>query len=250
MNLRQDIANNFSRHVADYNPAASLQATVAAKLAARLPPDLPPGPLLEVGCGTGLFSRHLVQAYPNRELHLTDLSPAMVAATQAQFGSQPGVVCYQLDGEEVAPTPRFSGIFSSFTLQWFLQCQASLVNLCAALLPGGALVLALQGAGSYPEWRRACAELGLPCTANPLPALADLVSWCGALAPETERVGVTQTFAQARDFFHQLKGLGAGTALQPHHLRAGEFRRLLQRLDQKQPLEMTTEVVYFWVRKP
>ncbi|MGV1015717.1 MAG: methyltransferase domain-containing protein, partial [Methyloceanibacter sp.] len=72
-----EIAARFGAHAESYEQHAGLQRAVADRLA-RLLPDLERPNVLELGCGTGLFSRHLVQRYPEGRFILTDAAPAMI----------------------------------------------------------------------------------------------------------------------------------------------------------------------------
>ena len=61
-------------------------------------PELERPRVLELGCGTGLFSRHLVQLYPHGHFVLTDVAPAMIAECRRNVaGLGPGA--YQLRGD-------------------------------------------------------------------------------------------------------------------------------------------------------
>ena len=66
-----EIAARFDARAGSYELHAGLQRAVADKLARFLPPlDAPR--VLELGCGTGLFSRHLIDRYPDGSFVLTD----------------------------------------------------------------------------------------------------------------------------------------------------------------------------------
>ena len=58
------VTRSFGARAATYEAHADLQRDVAARLA-RLLPELARPRVLELGCGTGLFSRHLVARYPD-----------------------------------------------------------------------------------------------------------------------------------------------------------------------------------------
>ncbi len=73
-----EVAARFGARAASYELHAELQRAVADKLA-RFLPDLERPRVLELGCGTGLFSRHLVGRYPEGSFVLTDAAPAMIA---------------------------------------------------------------------------------------------------------------------------------------------------------------------------
>ena len=53
------IALNFSKHARGYDRYARLQKIMADRLASFLP-NIMPDKVLEIGCGTGLFTKHLL----------------------------------------------------------------------------------------------------------------------------------------------------------------------------------------------
>ena len=58
-----EVATSFGARAGSYELHADLQRGVAERLARLLPPlDAPR--VLELGCGTGLLSRHLIERYP------------------------------------------------------------------------------------------------------------------------------------------------------------------------------------------
>ena len=65
---------------------------------------------------------------------------------------------------------------SSFALQWLKQPLLQLSRWCAALRPGGALVLAVPCSGSFQIWHQAAERAGVPCSALPLPDANDLIA--------------------------------------------------------------------------
>jgi len=58
-NISQKIGRNFSKYAPTYDTHAQLQKLMAEKLASFLPNDTPEQ-ILEIGCGTGLFTKYLL----------------------------------------------------------------------------------------------------------------------------------------------------------------------------------------------
>src|SRR6516165_8926196 len=71
------VAASFCARAESYELHAGLQRAVADHLAQHLL-ELKQPRVLELGCGTGLFSRHLISRYPDGSFLLTDLAPSMV----------------------------------------------------------------------------------------------------------------------------------------------------------------------------
>ena len=78
----------FSGAAATYDGEAQVHRHAAQRLAGKLS-ELPLGPkptILEVGCGTGLFTAGLAALYADATLLISDLSPAMVERCRRRLG--------------------------------------------------------------------------------------------------------------------------------------------------------------------
>ena len=65
------IASNFSKYARSYDRHARLQKMMAERLASFLPKEIP-NKVLEIGCGTGLFTKHLL-AHQIKQIFLNDI---------------------------------------------------------------------------------------------------------------------------------------------------------------------------------
>ena len=101
--------------------------------------DLPPGPIFELGCGTGPHARAMALRWPERTIVAIDKSPQMLAEAAAE----PSTVRW-LEADIVgwtAPEPA-ALVYSTATLQWLEGHERLFPHLIAQLAPGG--VLAVQ----------------------------------------------------------------------------------------------------------
>jgi trans-aconitate 2-methyltransferase len=101
--------------------------------------DLPPGPVIELGCGTGPHARAMAQAWPEREIIAIDRSREMLA----EAACEPSRVRW-VEGDIIgwsAPAPA-ALVFSTATLQWLEDHARLFPHLVRQLVPGG--VLAVQ----------------------------------------------------------------------------------------------------------
>lgn len=257
--IRQQIERRFSRSAPLYDQYAGTQRLAAGELlreARRLGEALVEGPVLEIGCGTGLLSLGLADCFPRRELVFTDLSAAMVATCRARLAAatpRPRLSWQVLDGEAVQAEGQYALIVSGLALHWFQDLEATWQRLVRALRPGGWLLCSYQGDGSFPQWQAQCARLGLPCTANPLPAwprLQQLLEhW--PVATRFWQQEVAWRYPGARDFFRSLKRTGASTCLRGERLTPAQFRRLLREWDRSCPagVEVTVQIHYAAVQR-
>lgn len=108
------------------------------------------GPALEIGCGTGIFSRALVHSGAFDECLITDASSEFVRLTRA-FVSRPfpgeppapeGRARYGLlleDGLDILPSGAFSLVALRYVLHHILDWEAFIGQTARLLRPGGVL---------------------------------------------------------------------------------------------------------------
>lgn len=255
------IASSFSECAESYERHAILQKQVAARLAAALEPwsrGLPDGPILEIGAGTGFFTRNLISLFPTRELTVTDLSEKMVQQCRKNLGpdAERGHLEFRkLDAELWRPgRERYALIASNFVAQWFDDPAGTLSRLCDALLPGGLLLVSCPGSESFPEWRSVCRELDLPCSANPLPAAGKMVTRLseGPFSVDFYEEPYRSQFTDAAAFFRYLKKIGASVPMRSRPLNPRQFRQLLRSWDdtcRNGRLEVTWHLLFLAVKR-
>ena len=91
VNPSTGVAERFSAAATTYDSNAQVQREAAAHLAAWLPLEPPPGALLEIGCGTGALTTALIRRYPQRPLHVVEISASMVERCRAALPASGGV---------------------------------------------------------------------------------------------------------------------------------------------------------------
>ncbi len=230
------VAARFARAARTYEHHAELQADVAAKLAELLPALERPR-VLEVGCGTGFLTRHLLERYPHGDFLITDLAPEMVERCSAQHESRNGrsILFATMDGEAPDCVGKFDLVALSMTAQWFADPLSGLQGLTRLLKPGGCVLYAAPGPGCLPEWRAALENSGLPYGGVDMPELPHIVS-------EEDR---TVDYGSGIAFLRTLKAIGATTPrpgyvpLPPGHLRAA-----LQRLERDHGARISWRIAY------
>lgn len=217
-----EVAAGFSARAECYERHAGLQKAVAARLASLLPPlDRPR--VLELGCGTGLFSRHLIERYPQANFMLTDASAAMISECRRNLAGF-GASCIDfavMDASRPAALGRFDLIATSMTLHWLPEQRASLERLRALLAPSGLLLYAALGPESFAEWRAVLDRHGLPSGTVPIEPLPGVVA-DEHLAPDPS----------ALDFLRRMKAVGGLTPRDGYRpLPPGALRRAIRAAD-------------------
>jgi len=227
----------FARRAPHYDSQARLQQSVAWRLArwCRDLPPLPAGPVADLGSGSGLLSRALLQHWPalayQPPLQL-DHCPSLLALNPLLLSATPlPQRLWDLNAGLPIELARAALLASSFALHWLDDPVGQLEAWCDRLAPGGWLLLAVPTAGSFAQWRQAAAAAAVPCTALDLPEAAALVAASGARGLRTHRQALlrfSQALPDGLACLRQLKAIGAGTSRQPP-LSPGQWRRLIAR---------------------
>jgi malonyl-CoA O-methyltransferase len=192
--------------------------------------------VLELGCGTGLFSRHLLARYPDGTFLLTDLAPSMVEhcrSNLADTGKQ-SVSFDIMDAARPTADGPFDLIATSMTLHWLSDPAAALAALRRRLAPGGVLIYASISGQSFPEWREVLEEQALPIGLLEIPELPGIVD-------EERIVADTGTLS----FLRRMKAVGGLTPREGYApLPPGRLRRAIRAADKSHDGRITWHIVY------
>jgi len=230
---KQAIAARFGARAAVYDQHAGLQQDIAARLAGLLPSAPAGARVLEVGCGTGFLTRHLLERYRDASFLISDIAPEMVRECERRF---PGTARFRvMDGEAPDHEGPFDLIASSMTVQWFADPAGGVRRLAGLLAPGGTLIYSALGADAFPEWRAALAAEALRDGTTPMPPLP------GVVAEEHRRI----EYGSGRDFLAVMKSIGAAEPRPGYRsLPPGALRRALRRLECGSGVQVTWHIVY------
>lgn len=288
---RREVERRFSSHAKRYREVARVQREAADRLARALDPwreSLPSGPVLEVGAGTGLFSRHLDRLFPARKLWVTDLSQSMLDEAVAELNQKskshvarefrihdaesgwfdPNDAESHSKGQSLAVRPGpdespqtawdspgpWALVTGNFVAQWFRDPSGTLSRLATGLAPGGLILMAMPGMDSFPEWKERCRKLNITFTGNQLPDTERLVIQCssGPFQVDYHEEPFKTTYESALHFFQELRDVGASTPLSGKQLSARDFRRLVKEWDQSvqpAPVQVTWHLLFLAIRR-
>ncbi len=115
-----------------------------------LPSPLPE-PILEIGCGTGLFTRHLLGKGATHLL-LNDLAPGMVESIKSQL-TLPSKAELILGNAEVFKFPKVRMITGNAVFQWFQTPQETLKKFTGFLKKDGVILFNTFGSRTLEEFR-------------------------------------------------------------------------------------------------
>ncbi len=233
------IEKSFGDKAGSYDGAAQLQKRVADTLANFLP-DLSAPRVLEIGCGTGLFTKHLLAAYPKAELCITDISPEMLDVCRAKFEGLGNISFGILDGNALGEhDQKYDLIVSAMNLQWLSNPLQGLINMQACLKDdgGGQVLYSTIGAQTFQEWRASLQALNAPV------GLLDVPQWPSEHIIKQELIEVD--YGSAEGFLRALKAVGAGTPRAGYKsLDSSLMRKVCEHFDDNYHGRSSWDIVY------
>ena len=203
------LARRFSRSMATYEGAAVVQKEMADRLIAVLLSASGRhrfDNVLELGCGTGLLTRQLLEHCRLSRLVLNDLVPECERTAARARRRKPKVVVRFVPGDmEIVEFPDGQDlVVSSAALQWAADLRSLLKRVAGLLRPGGVLALATFGPSNLRE-------------VSQLTGLSlrywSVEEWRAALAEDVEVLSMNEDtrtlwFPSARDVLRHLKQTG------------------------------------------
>lgn len=152
---KQAIAQSFSKAAAGYDKAAELQRIIGYQLIKQIPESITPLSLIDLGCGTGYFTRQLQQRFDYANVIGIDLAEGMLKQSQLQDKT-----CYWLVGDaEQLPIldNSLDLIFSNLAVQWCHDFAKVLDEAYRVLKPKGKFIFSSLCKGTLTEleesWR-------------------------------------------------------------------------------------------------
>ncbi|VVP94554.1 Malonyl-[acyl-carrier protein] O-methyltransferase [Pseudomonas fluorescens] len=254
---KRQVAASFSRAAASYDSVAELQRDVGSQLLKRLPQDFVPQRWLDLGCGTGHFSRALGEQFPSSHGVALDIAEGMLNHARPLGGAAHFVAG---DAERLPLQDSTCDlIFSSLAVQWCADFDSVLGEAFRVLKPGGIFAFASLCVGTLFELRDSWRQVDGMVHVNRFRAFGVYQQLCAASGLRVlslQNLAHVLHYPDVRSLTHELKALGA------HNLNPGRpggltgRARILglieayEQFRQAQGLPATYQVVYAVLEKP
>ncbi|QXW44629.1 malonyl-ACP O-methyltransferase BioC [Pseudomonas amygdali] len=213
---KRQVAASFSRAAGSYDSVAELQRSVGSELLSRLPAQFSPARWLDLGSGTGYFSRSLDQVFSGSEGIALDIAEGMLRHAQPLGGAQHFVAG---DAEHLPLRDQSCGlIFSSLAVQWCADFAAVLREAHRVLQPGGVFAFASLCVGTLYELRDSWQAVDGQVHVNRFRHEDDYRQLCAVSGLQVRSLDVCPQvlhYPDVRSLTHELKALGA------HNLNPG-----------------------------
>lgn len=261
----------FRNRAADrYDEATVLLNEVAGRMFARLDlVRLPPGPILDLGCATGLWSARLQERYPDADVFGLDVAEALLARARARaaegrswlarFARPPTRhACAEFDRLPWRPG-TFSMIWSTLAAQWFRDPPAAWRQIGSLLRPGGLLAFSTLGPDTFRELQRAWIKSGRPPATLPFADMHDVgdaLLGAGFADPVMDVDVLQLTYPSVDAMVRDARDLGAQNVLsrRPRGLLSPrQWRSVCNTFDEigeNAKIAMTVEVIYGHAWRP
>ncbi len=243
----------FARAATSYDAHAVLQREIAQRLIDHLRlTKLEPRRILDIGCGTGHFTRLLRRRYPRARIVALDLAmPMLDQARKKEPRRLPWRGVTRFVGGDAMRLPfaeaSFDLVTSNLTMQWVSEPEAMLSEMRRVLAPGGLMLFSTFGRRTLIELRQTLAGIepelaGLVLPFPDVTELGDALMRLPLQVTVTDADLFTLTYPDTMALLRDLKGLGASAAAIPGRGGRGLYgRRLIQELARRYPARHRTE---------
>ena len=254
---KRQVAASFSRAAASYDSVAELQRDVGSQLLSRLPEGFSPDRWLDLGSGTGYFSRALGERFPAGEGVALDIAEGMLNHARPLGGATHFIAG---DAERLPLQDSTCDlIFSSLAVQWCADFASVLGEAHRVLKPGGIFAFASLCVGTLFELRDSWRQVDGRVHVNRFREFEVYQQLCADSGLRIARLQVCPHvlhYPDVRSLTHELKALGA------HNLNPGRpggltgRARILGLIEayehfrQAEGLPATYQVVYAVLEKP
>lgn len=199
------IHTRFARALSSYDSNADAQHRISKKLADLLPvyAGTQFRRVLEIGCGTGGFTRQLKACCEIEDWTINDLCDACKIKIKELFPDYPPRFITG-DAEEIFFPGHYNLIASASVFQWMKQPEEFLHKLASLLSPGGVLLFSTFAPGNLQEIKELTGK-GLD-----YPDTEQLKKWLttGFRLLHMEEEVISLTFQNPMSVLHHLKDTG------------------------------------------
>ena len=241
-NKSQETELNFSKYAHIYDKHAQLQKLMADKLASFIPINTPEK-ILEIGCGTGIFTKYLL-SLKVKKIFLNDVSSGMIEYMETKLCLPPYSQII-IGNAELLKFQVVDMVAANAVFQWFKNPQEALVKLNQALTANGSLIFSTFGPKTLIEFRQA-ANLVSPINLYNKDSWTDMIRDSGFTIKFWDVEIKKIFFSSSLSLLKNLQQIGAAPI---RMVKTGGLRKLMRDYDSRfsstQGVYATWEFYYF-----
>lgn len=212
---KNKVNKNFSKGAATYDKGALIQKHMAERMEIFLDGSKKEYKILEVGCGTGIFSERLIKRFPNSKIDLLDISKLMLEKANEKIGENENIRYIEKDIEEFTSSEKYDLIFSNATFQWIDDQSKLFKHLYSLLDFGGRIAFSTFGKRTYCELKESFDMMeGSFCFSQDFISKVDLREsvdddYTVLLSDEEYMI---ESYSSVIEFFKAIKSIGSNSA--------------------------------------
>jgi malonyl-CoA O-methyltransferase len=150
--MTEMIKNNFEMKARAYDDHAGVQRIMALELAEITQKDRKIKKIFEIGCGTGILSKMIIEKLDPEIIYLNDLSPTMLDITKEKLVPLQGRLNFiEGDFERLNCNLSFDLILANAVFQWFENFENAIKKISSILNPSGILIFSVFVKGTFHE---------------------------------------------------------------------------------------------------
>ncbi|WP_144391960.1 malonyl-ACP O-methyltransferase BioC [Pleionea sediminis] len=219
---KQAVASNFSKAAANYDDFAFIQREIGDRLFERLElmrisPDL----IVDVGCGTGNYTRKLKERFKKSKVYGVDIAEGMILQAE-RFQGWFDKVKYQVADMDELPFEDQSVdlLFSNLALQWSENLDKTFQEFARVIKPSGLILFTTLGPDTLTELKQAWHSVDDKNHVNDfidMHDIGDVMIRSGIAQPVMDMEKLTFTYESVKAVVQDLKGIGAQNVNQDRH---------------------------------
>lgn len=211
---KQAIAESFSKAASHYDDFAFIQREIGERLFERLSyMKLSPQHILDVGCGTGYFTRALKKKYAKAKVSGVDIAEGMiqVAVNSNGWFNKCHYQCADMDALPFDDN-SIDLLFSNLAIQWSSDTQQTFAEFSRVIKPGGLIIFTTLGPDTLIELKQAWQAVDRGVHVNEFIDMHDVgddMMRAGISQPVMDMEKLVFKYDTVRAIFQDLKGIGA-----------------------------------------
>ena len=207
------IAKSFNGAVKSYDASAVVHNIVGDRLIERLDlVKIEPELIIDLGSGTGTYSRQLQQRYKKKKMLGIDLALQMSihANRQRKWLAKERYVCADAEYLPLADN-SVDLVFSNLMLHWVINPDQLFQEIQRVLVPGGLLMFTSFGPDTLKEMRQSWAQVDNNVHVNrflDMHDIGDSLSNSGFAGIVMDSETITMTYEKLSELHQDLKNIG------------------------------------------
>lgn len=141
---KESLKRHFSKASRTYDDNASVQLYMGKKLLENIAADKFKH-ILEIGCGSGIFTEEIVKRYSPHSIALNDISEEMLNTCRKRFSDYTNISYHPGDIEKISLKGSYDLIASNACFQWLSDLKVALNGFIEALNSDGILAFTSFG---------------------------------------------------------------------------------------------------------